>query len=159
MDLEAGEGGEGRPTVPASQASAERVDHLRALMRRLLAALLFTVLWAAPAHGAAYLPPAGKTWHGLTGGNTVDEFTQQTGKAPAIFQLFVTWNEADWAFRRAEQQDGRLMLHLSTSNGPGTRERITPAQIARGDGDAFLDALNERIREHGEPVYLRSWPR
>ncbi len=128
-------------------------------MRLVIAALLFLAFSAMPAHGATYLPPDGATWHGVTGGNTVDLFTEQTGKAPAIFQLFVVFDparpSADWAFERAKAQDGRLMLHLSTYNGPGTRERITPAQIARGDGDAFLHRLNERIREHGEPVYLR----
>lgn len=104
---------------------------------------------------APYLPPDGRVLHGVAGGTTVDLFAEQTGKAPAVFQLFVAWGDADWAFRRAEAQGGRLMLHLSTYNGPGTKERITPAQIARGDGDDFLEHLNARIVEHGAPVYLR----
>ncbi len=124
-------------------------------MRLVAAAFLLLVLLAAPAQAGTYLPPAGQTWHGVTGGNTVDLFTEQTGKAPSVFQLFIAWGDADWAFRRAEAQGGRLMLHLSTYQGPGTKERITPAQIARGDGDAFLHRLNEQILEHGRPVYLR----
>jgi hypothetical protein len=104
---------------------------------------------------APYLPPEGQVWHGMAGGTTVDGFAAQTGKDPAVFQLFVAWGDTGWAFRRAAAQHGRLMLHLSTFNGPGSRERITPAQIAAGEGDAFLEELNAQIREHGRPVYVR----
>jgi hypothetical protein len=114
--------------------------------RALLLTLLFLAC-AAPAHGAAFLPPDGRIFHGVAGSNTVDAFAGQTGKAPAVFQLFVAWGDADWAFRRARAQDGRLMLHLSTYAGEGTRERITPAQIAAGRGDAFLRRLNRLVLE------------
>jgi mannan endo-1,4-beta-mannosidase len=129
-------------------------------VRRLLLPLLLLALAAPASAGAdAYLPPRGEVFHGVAGGNVVDAFARQTGRAPSVFQLFVAWGDSGWAFRRAEQaRPARLMLHLSTYNGPGTRERITPAQIARGDGDRYLVALNRQIVAHnaeGGPVYLR----
>ena len=123
--------------------------------RPVLVLLLLLLACAAPAYGDAFLPPKGQVWHGVAGGHTVDLFERQTGKTPAVFQLFVAWDNADWAFRKARAQDGRLMLHLSTYSGPGTRERITPRQIAQGRGDAFLRRLNRQILDHGGPVYLR----
>ena len=47
------------------------------------------------------------------------------------------------------------MLHVSTQDGYGTRELITPRGIARGEGDRYLLSLNRRIAEAGEPVYVR----
>lgn len=79
----------------------------------------------------------------------MESFARETGRRPDVFQLFTVWGSADWAVGRAS------MLHLSTSRGPGTREVITPAQIAAGRGDAFLVRFGERIAERGEPLYLR----
>jgi hypothetical protein len=47
------------------------------------------------------------------------------------------------------------MLHVSTQDGYGTRELITPRGIARGEGDRYLLSLNRRIAEAAEPVYVR----
>ena len=47
------------------------------------------------------------------------------------------------------------MLHISTQDGYGTREVVTPRGIARGDGDRYLVGLNRRIAEHGQPTYIR----
>ena len=47
------------------------------------------------------------------------------------------------------------MLHVSTQDGYGTPELITPRGIARGQGDRYLLSLNRRIAEAGEPVYVR----
>jgi len=42
------------------------------------------------------------------------------------------------------------MFAISTKGG-----RLTPAAIARGEGDGFLLALNGLLTAHGEPTYLR----
>jgi hypothetical protein len=47
------------------------------------------------------------------------------------------------------------MVHLSTNNGPGTRERITPRAIALGRGDRYLLALGRSFAAYRRPVYLR----
>lgn len=119
-----------------------------------LAALLSAVP-AAPAAADAFLPPAGDVFHGVAGGYSVDSFARETGRRPDVFQLFVEWGNVRWAFRRADASGARTMLHLSTTDGPGTPERITPARIAAGDGDRFLVRFGEEIAARGEPLYLR----
>jgi hypothetical protein len=124
----------------------------------VLAAALAAVLalaTAAPARGAAFLPPAGQVWHGVAGGHSVESFARETGRRPDVFQLFGQWGDVDWTFARADASGARMMLHLSTNRGPGTPEVITPARIAAGHGDAFLVRLGRRIAERGRPVYLR----
>jgi hypothetical protein len=46
-------------------------------------------------------------------------------------------------------------VHMSTYNGPGTRERITPRDIALGRGDAYLLELRREFAAYRRPVYLR----
>ena len=124
-----------------------------AVLRSLLIAVVVSLVVAAPAGASAFLPPAGDVWHGVAGGWSTESFARETGRDPDVFQLFGAWGDVDWTFKRAGGE--RMMLHLSTSRGPGTRERITPAEIARGDGDAFLLRLGEKIAARGEPLYLR----
>jgi hypothetical protein len=124
------------------------------VLRPLLLAALVTLLAAAPASGDAFLPPGGAVWHGVAGGSA-SAFARETGHDPDVFQLFAEWGNVEWALRRADASDLPFMLHLSTADGPGTRERISPAQIASGRGDAFLVGLGERLAERDEPLYLR----
>ena len=70
-----------------------------------------------------------------------------------FFTKFFGSNE--FIFRGAERAGSRLMLHISTQDGYGTREVVTPRGISRGDGDRYLVNLNRRIAEHGEPTYIR----
>ena len=70
-----------------------------------------------------------------------------------FFTKFFGSNE--FIFRGAEQAGSRLMLHISTQDGYGTREVVTPRGISRGDGDRYLVDLNRRIAEHGQPTYIR----
>lgn len=98
---------------------------MRAFVAFTLAIAVTLTVLVHHAVAAPYLPPAGQLFHGVAGSTTVDRFAAQTGKAPAVFQLFVAWGDAGWAFTRAGAQDGRLMLHVSTYNGPGTQERIS----------------------------------
>jgi hypothetical protein len=118
------------------------------VVRSLVLACLLSLVVAAPAAGDVFAPARGVVWHGVAGGSA-SSFARETGRRPDVFQLFTVWGSADWALGRAN------MLHLSTSRGPGTREVITPAQIAAGRGDAFLVRFGERIAERGEPLYLR----
>ncbi len=46
-------------------------------------------------------------------------------------------------------------MHIGTGGPRGTSEAIKPLQIAQGQGDAFLIALNEGIAVHEGLVYLR----
>jgi MFS family permease len=63
---------------------------------------------------AAYLPPAGKVYAGVTAGDPAT-YEQQTGAHAAIFQEFVTWGGAvDWALAAAEQNRSRAMLAIQT---------------------------------------------
>src|SRR5829696_4490142 len=121
----------------------------------LLLALALFLLTSAPASGNAFAPPAGKLWHGVAGGYDVGSFVRETGRDPDVFQIFARWGNVDWTFSRADESGARMMIHLSTNNGPGTPEVITPAQIAAGRGDAFLVRFARRIAERGQPFYLR----
>jgi hypothetical protein len=56
-------------------------------------------------------------------------------------------------FADAAAARARLMIHITTASG--TQEMITPAQIAAGQGDAWLIALNRAIAASGHPVYVR----
>src|SRR4051794_41335571 len=47
------------------------------------------------------------------------------------------------------------MPHISTQDGYGTPERVTPRGIARGQGDGYLLRLNRRLGEEENPVYIR----
>lgn len=47
------------------------------------------------------------------------------------------------------------MIHLNTGRGSSKSEAITPAQIAAGKGDGYLDALNQAISQYGAGIYVR----
>ncbi|HEV2814444.1 MAG TPA: hypothetical protein VGW10_14410 [Solirubrobacteraceae bacterium] len=117
---------------------------------------MVSLLAAAPASAGTFLPASGpRVLHGLAGGYSIDGFAREVGRRPEVFQLFAAWGNVEWTFKRADASGARMMLHLSTADGPGTREKISPAQIAAGRGDAFLVRFGERIAERGEPLYLR----
>ena len=127
-------------------------------MRRLAVTLAAACTLAlAPAAAAdPLLPPRGKVFSGLTGGLSAEGFARQTGNRPAVFGFFTKFGGAnEFIFRGAEQADARLMLHISTQDGYGTREVVTPRGIAHGDGDRYLVGLNRRIAEYGQPTYIR----
>jgi hypothetical protein len=125
-------------------------------MRRLLLPLLMLALLPAPAAAAPLLPPKGKVFAGVTGSTSFDLFSRQTGAQPSVIGYFTKFGGAnEFIFRGAEQAGARLMLHVSTQNGYGTREVVTPLGIARGKGDRYLVNLNRRIAEHGGPTYVR----
>jgi hypothetical protein len=126
-------------------------------MRRVIVlTAVLLVVTAAPARAQVFGPPPGKVFTGLTGSNSVAKFSDEVGKKPAVFGFFTYWNASnEYTFRYAEQAGARLMLHISTAQNYGIPEVISPLGIARGDGDGYLLALNRRIDEAGEPVYVR----
>jgi hypothetical protein len=129
---------------------------------RLRLALLALVLLAFPAAASAepYLPPGNKVFWGGQGGYTawhIGEFERQSGKHPAVFNYFISWDGSEralnWLRGRLEdarRQESRAMLSVSTEE-----TGLSPRDLARGGGDGFLTGLNRLLAEHGEIVYLR----
>src|SRR4051812_45126622 len=125
-------------------------------MRTVLAAALACLALAAPASAAPLLPPAGKVFSGVTGGQSIGAFQRQTGAHPEVFGFFTKFYGAnEFIFRGAERANARLMLHISTQDGYGTREVVPPRGIANGEGDRYLVNLNRRVAEYGGPTYIR----
>jgi hypothetical protein len=103
---------------------------------------------------AAYLPPAGKLYAGVTAGDPLT-YEQQTHTHAAIFQEFITWGGTiEWAFAPADQNLSRMMLAIQTITPPGG-EVISPGAIARGGGDGWIEWLGAYLARRGQPVYLR----
>jgi hypothetical protein len=130
------------------------------LMRRpvlaVLAACLTLSLAPAARASDALLPPRGKVFSGMSGGLSTDLFQRQTGNHPAVFGFFTKfYGSNEFIFRSAERANARLMLHISTQDGYGTREIVTPRGIAQGEVDRYLVNLNRRIAEYGQPTYIR----
>jgi len=126
--------------------------------RRLAAllSLLFLGVLPVTAHAAAFEPPDGKVWNGLTAGSDASDFESRTGKHAAIWQHFIAWGGSyQYTLENSRRASARLMLHLGTAQGQNMPERFSPGQIARGDGDGFLTGLTRDIAGVGEPVYLR----
>jgi len=110
-----------------------------------------------PAAANLLLPPPGDVYTGISGDDAT-QFTDETGKHPAVFGSFVTWGHTEnWAFGDAAGTHARVMLHISTTMG-GQSGGISPEAIAQGDGDAYLLQLASTIAQHGRPVYIRLLP-
>jgi hypothetical protein len=111
---------------------------------------------AAAASAGPYTASHGRVLVGVTGGRTIDGYARAAGRRPAVFQFFAAWGDPfRYAYRRAREARAGLMVHLSTYNGPGTHERITPRDIALGRGDRYLLSLRRRFAAYRRPVYLR----
>ncbi|HEX2397437.1 MAG TPA: hypothetical protein VHI73_04790 [Solirubrobacteraceae bacterium] len=121
-------------------------------------------LGAAHAGAAAYPPPPGKVYAGVTGGVRVGDYTSFTGlvgRHLPVWQLFLSWSHSLRSRRyvqvrlvHASRLQIRLMLHLTTADRSG-REAITPAGIASGAGDAYFLNLNRLLGAAGQVVYVR----
>jgi hypothetical protein len=127
------------------------------VVRRLLAVLLLLfALAASDAFASPQLPPAGKLLQGVASGRDVSDFTARAGRAPAVWQHWIQWGDTfDYALDRSEAAGARLMLHVSTAAAQNRPGRISPGAIARGEGDAWLVALNQTLARHGGPTYVR----
>ena len=140
----------------------------RFLLPTLAAALGISLLAPAGAAGEAYAPPPGQVYAGVTGGlqrSDYTSFTALTARHAAVWQLFLTWDQDRGAnpylylrtrLEMARALDVRLALSLTTARQNGS-ERITPAGIARGDGDAYLLGLNRELGAAGDVVYVRPY--
>jgi hypothetical protein len=126
-------------------------------MRRLAVLTALLTLALAPAASAAkLLPPKGKVYTGVTGSKSIAQFEQQVGKHPSVFGFFHKWGgPTGFIYDSVERSGSRLMLHISTQDGYGTREAITPRGIANGGGDRYLIRTNREIAEYGKPTYVR----
>jgi hypothetical protein len=129
---------------------------IRPAVRALVAAVAALAVLPAAASADAFAPPSGQTLTGLSGGLTLSPFQQQVGKKPAVLGVFITWGSlGEYVFRSPQAAGTRLMIHLSTTNGYGAPEKITPLAIAQGDGDGYLMRMTRRIAAYGQPTYVR----
>src|SRR3954452_5745093 len=126
------------------------------------------LIGAAPVSAAVYGPPAGRVFHGGTGGYTelsLVDFGRLSGRRPAVYQYFFTpnWKRPSpqsiywqaWLLKKSARQGARQILHLSTARGGHGHSVITPRQIARGGGDRYLVRLGRLIAASGQVVYVR----
>jgi len=84
-------------------------------------------------------------------------FDQQTGQHSQARLMIVGWGQsssAGYFTSLFESMREEPILGLSTGSEGGA-ETITPGQIARGDGDAFLLAINQAIAQWRKTVYVR----
>jgi hypothetical protein len=122
--------------------------------------LLAAVLVPQDVTAASYLPPANKVFWGGQGGYSrahIRDFAQQSGKHPAVFNYFISWRANDssfhWlSFRLADARAENTAAMLSVAPED---TGLSPRDLARGGGDAFLVGLNRLLAEHGEVTYLR----
>jgi hypothetical protein len=126
-------------------------------MRRLvLLPLLLLACVPASAHAVAYTPPKGKVWNGLTAGFDIADFESRTGKHPAVWQHFVAFRGSlQYTFDNTRRAEARLMYHIGTSKGQDMPERLSPGEIARGEGDGWLVGLTRGIATYGSSAYVR----
>jgi hypothetical protein len=101
------------------------------------------------------IQPRSELFLGLLGDPS--RFETLTGQSSRVRLLNVGWGQGDtYGSRFAElfeTMGERPMLGVSMSR-PGSPD-ITPGQIARGAGDAYLVALNAAMAAWGGPIYLR----
>jgi hypothetical protein len=122
--------------------------------RLLLLAALALLVPASVASADPFLPPAGHSYAGVTGGYEAASFERQTASHPSVFQFFGGWNQTtNYMFSGAQTARSRLMIHLSTVRG--TTEQVTPKGIATGRGDDYLLKLGQRIADYGGVTYIR----
>jgi hypothetical protein len=126
-------------------------------MRRLavLTAAL-TVALVSTAQAAKLAPPKNKVYTGVTGSKSIAKFRHQVGKHPSVFGFFHTWNgPTGYIYDSVNRSGSRLMIHISTQDGYGTPEAVTPREIANGAGDRYLLRTNQEIADYGKPTYVR----
>jgi hypothetical protein len=123
-------------------------------MRRIWAAVAAVfVLWPAAAVVAAH--PRPQLQLGLLGDPV--RFDHQTGQRSSSRLIIVGWNQGTSAayftglFR---SMLGQPMVGLSTGS-EGDPEALSPAAIARGQGDALLVALNQAVAAWPGQVFVR----
>jgi hypothetical protein len=133
-------------------ASLRQLPRRRLLVTASLAAILLGPA-VSRATALPYLPPAGKTFAGETG-QPVSQYVAAVGKHPAVYQEFVAWGQyIPGIAQDAVTARARMMMAIGTTFG--SREVITPAGIASGQGDGWLIALQSAIAQTGNVTYIR----
>jgi hypothetical protein len=118
---------------------------------------------AAPAAiGKSYVPPNGKSFHGVSETGHIEHFrsfVDQTGSHSAIQQSFFHWGVplGTGALERYRRARTRGVVSLSTAPG-GQPEVISPEGIAKGRDDKYVLSLNNSIAESKQIVYIRLFP-
>jgi hypothetical protein len=125
-----------------------------------LAGALALLVAPGAADGASFVPPAGKVYWGGQGGYSaahIRDFERQSGKHPAVFNYFIGWRASEASFHwlsfrlaDARAENTAAMLSIAPED-----TGLSPRDIARGKGDAFLVGLNRLLAEHGEVTFLR----
>ena len=86
-----------------------------------------------------------------------DRFDQQTAQRTTVRLLIVGFGQSaspDYFTGLFESMRDEPMLGLSTGS-EGTPETVTPRQIALGEGDSFLIAINQAVARWGKTVFVR----
>ena len=86
-------------------------------------------------------------------------FEVLTGQDSTVHQAFLGWGQG---YSYGTPFVGLFatltpipMIHLGTAKGESKKEAITPAQIAAGQGDSYLVALNQAIAQWNKAIYVR----
>ncbi len=117
----------------------------------MVAAIVFVV---APVSAFGRPVAAPKLHLGLLGDPV--RFANETEQRSSTRLMIVGWDQGTTPSYFTSLLSSMLaepMIGLNTSTSSG--ERITPAEIARGQGDAFLLALNGALARWGKPVFVR----
>jgi len=105
------------------------------------------------AAGSAFLPPPGKVFQGVAG-QPISSYVQASGKHPAVYQEFLAWGQYVPAVTPdAANAHARLMIMINTRFG--SEERISPGQLAAGQGDGWLISLQNAIASSRLVTYVR----
>jgi hypothetical protein len=92
-------------------------------------------------------PDRGRVALGVLG--DADRFAELTGQRSTVHHVLMAWRQVGAIPALLARLGPVPMLGINTDGA------ITPLQIARGQGDEFLIALNRALAEHGGPVYVR----
>jgi hypothetical protein len=148
------------PYLPTSDNRRARSITFLVVAFAVAASLLLTGVPGGEASGLTRAATAAAPSHPLLGitGNA-GRFETQTGQDSAVVHAFLGWDQGlSWGvpFAAFFPMLGPIpMLHLGTKGRDPRRETITPGEIAAGEGDAYLLALNRAIALWGKAIYLR----
>ena len=146
------------PTARHLRTAASSVRGFPGLLA--LAMLVCAVSLVAPGLAASdvYTPPTKQIWTGVSDtGNIADynNFVSAVGKHEPIMETFKSWgSRLGSADNRWDAAKVRPMLHISTAEG-GQPEKISPGQIANGEGDDYLIRLNADFGGGQRIAYIR----
>jgi hypothetical protein len=116
----------------------------------ILLTLAGVSLVAGSGAGAADSTAAARTQLGILG--DAQRFGRLTGQRSSVRHSFIGWHQPQTIPRLLDQLRPVPMLAIKTGG------IVSPLDIARGRGDAFLLELNRAVAEFGALVYVRPMP-